>query len=70
MLEKNIKNLDVPFDSIKAINIIEEKKGVAIKTIYQIKIAIERKGHIPDTIKVKKCISFSMKFLLNFHFKL
>lgn len=55
ILEKNLKNLDIPFDSIKAINIIEEKRGVATKIIYQIKISIGRKGQIPDTIKVKKC---------------
>lgn len=71
ILEKNFKNLDIPFDTIKAMKIIEEKKGVATKTIYQTKIAIERKGQIPDTIRVKKCIFnncfnfFNKKNLIN-----
>jgi len=55
-LEKNFKNIHIPFDPIKAIKIIEEQKGVATKIIYQIKNAIERKGHIPNSIKVTKCI--------------
>jgi len=55
ILEKNFKNIEIPFDPIKAISIIEEKHGVATRIIYQIKNAIERKGQISHTIKVNKC---------------
>ena len=55
ILEKAFTSLEIKFDSSKAIDIIQQKKGVATKLIYQIKTAIDKKGSTVNTLKYKKC---------------
>ncbi len=55
LLQQVLKNIGVLFDMNVAKQIMEGKKGVVLKLLYQIRSKLEKKGVNPENLSLKKC---------------
>jgi hypothetical protein len=71
LLQGVLKNIGVNFDMNIAKQIMDGKKGVVLKLLYQIRSKLEKKGVNQESLSLKKCKSlFKVTFLfLFFNFK-
>jgi hypothetical protein len=56
MLEKSFKDLSIKLERAKLDDIINKKRGVAVRYLYQLKMALAKKEISFDDIMKKKCI--------------
>jgi hypothetical protein len=57
LLQGVLKNIGVNFDMNIAKQIIEGRKGVVLKLLYQIRSKLEKKGVNQESLSLKKCKS-------------
>ncbi len=55
LLQGVLKNIGVNFDMNIAKQIMEGKKGVVLKLLYQIRSKLEKKGVNQESLSLKKC---------------
>ncbi len=54
MLQAALNNIEVNFDMNTAQTIMEAKKGVILRLLYEIRSKLEKKGVNPDNLSLKK----------------